>query len=145
MDPLTLPQIAAWAPDGDFEPRSFLRAHGTIAEAVALTAVFWPTFVEYRGRAFLEMAFDQAVVDDWFTQLGDGAAVESVVNQVHVWDLFGVNGEAEEEAAVFLASTIAETWRAAAAKQFPGTSFTVSVSNEPEDYGPTVTLTSMTR
>lgn len=145
MDPLTLPQIAAWAPDGDFEPRSFLQANSTIAEAVALTAVFWPAFVEYRGRVFLEMAFEQAVVDDWFTQLGDGAAVEAVVNHLHVWDLFGVNGEAEEEAAVFLASTIAETWHAAASKRFPGTSFTVSMSNEAEDYGPTVTLTSIAR
>lgn len=143
MDPLSLPQITEWVAGGaTFEPRSFIRANSTIAEAVALSMIAWPTLVKYRDGVFLEMAFDREVIDDWFARLDGPGSVESMVNHVHVWDLFAVSGDSEDDAAAYLASVIAETWLVAAGKQFPEISFDVVVTNAAEEYGPTVTLIS---
>lgn len=143
MNPLHLPQISDWTPKGEeFEPRSFIMANSTLAEGIALSMIMWPEFVEYRDAVFLKMVFDRDAIDRWFDSLGDRGAVESMVNHVHVWDIFAVRTEAEAAAARFLAGKICEMWSAAIKIRFPGRSFHATVDNRPEQYGPTLVLSS---
>jgi hypothetical protein len=144
MNPLDLPQISGWTQKTEeFDPRSFIMANSTLAEGVALSMIMWPEFVEYRNAVFLKIVFDQDVIDRWFDVQDDCGTVESLVNHVHVWDMFVVRTEIEAAAAVFLAEKICEMWRAALKARFPDRSFRVTVDNRPEQYGPTLVLSSV--
>ena len=145
MNPLNLPELAEWASASQskkFDAKSFIRNNLTVAEGVALSMIMWPDFTEYRDGVFLSYAFNSSMVDEWFERLDTLAAVETVVNHVHVWDMFPISTDAEEEAAVFFADVLAKSWRAALALRFPGRSFEVAVSNSPDQYGPEVSFTS---
>lgn len=131
--------------DGDdfFNPLSFLRATSSVAELAAILAVVWPEFVTYRGCVFLAWKFDEANADTWFEELdGRTAEIEAVVNHVHLWDGFSAQ-EAEDRAALpALAVTIRQLWESAVRKAFPDRRFEVLLADEPDDYGPTLTLRS---
>jgi hypothetical protein len=144
MDPREFPQVKEWMAGSDaFNPPSFLMATTTIAEATALLMIAWPEFVEYRGRIFLKWSFLQSKVDTWFEELdGDGPAVEGVVNHLHLWDVFSLKGPEDYKAASMLAVNIAKMWRIAVREAFPGREFDVAITDEPDDYGPTLTLRS---
>ena len=143
MDLDKLPQLEGWMAGVDFDPRSFILSTTTVAEAAAASLFFWPNFVEYRGFVFLKFAFDEQAIENWFSELGgDGKAVESVANHVHLWDVFAANTDAENRVLAGLASRLAEMWSAALGCAFPDREFLVTVTDESEDYGPTVSFRS---
>jgi hypothetical protein len=143
VDLRKLPQFEGWMADGDLDPRTFILSTVTVAEAAATSLLFWPEFVEYRGCVFLKFVFDEGAVENWFTELnGDGKAVESVANHVHLWDFFAARTDAENGVLVQLASRLSEMWNAALLLAFPDRRFVVAVSRESDDYGPTVSFRS---
>jgi hypothetical protein len=147
MNPLNLPELAEWASASQnkkFDAKSFILNNLTVAEGVALSMIMWPEFIAYRDGVFLGYAFDPRTADEWFVRLDTLAAVEAVVNHVHVRDMFPISTDSEEEAAVFFADVLAKSWRASLALRFPGRSFDVTVSNSPDQYGPEVSFTSST-
>lgn len=142
MDPQELPQVREWMAGGRFDPRGFLLATITVAEASVFLDLAWPEFVEYRGCVFLRWAFDPANADTWFDELGDAHAVEGVVNHLHLWDVFSLSVEEEYAATVALAERMRQTWTAALANAFPAREFDVILTNEQDDYGPTLSFRS---
>jgi hypothetical protein len=144
MNPLELPQLREWiGKDGEFDPRGFVLANITVAEAKSLSMLLWPEFVEYRGHVFLKFLFDEQGVEAWIAKLGDDRkAVESVVNHLHLWDVFAPGSEEERRAVSALCSDMAEMWRAAVSRYFPGRDFLVTLADEPDEYGPTLVLAS---
>jgi len=126
-----------------FRPQNFLLETTTVAEACALSTVCWPNFTEYRGCVILEWKFSRENVDLWLAELdGDTSAVEQVVNHVHLWETIGANGPVEQSAVEWLANRIGSMWQSRLREEFPGRRFVVTVSNEPTDYGPTVSFRS---
>jgi hypothetical protein len=146
VDPSELPQDKEWGDGGEaFNPLVAL-ATTTIAEAASLLMIAWPEFVEYRDCVFLKWSFSQSNVDTWFEELsGNGPAVEGVVNHLHLWDAFSLNGPADYRAASAMSANIANMWRAALRDAFPDREFDVTLTDEPDDYGPTLTLNSRRR
>jgi hypothetical protein len=144
MDPLEIPQLKEWAgASAELDPRSFIMANGTLADAKAISMIFWPEFVEYRNCIFVKFLFEPQGVDAWLERLkGDAKAVESAVNHLHLWDVFALRSDAERKAASSFCFEIASMWRAAVNAAFPGKDFSVLVTDEPDDYGPTLTLSS---
>jgi hypothetical protein len=139
-----LPQVQAWsAGSQDFSPSGFMMANVTVSEAAVLSTIFWPDFVEFQGCVFLDFKFDEKGVNNWLDQLkGDLRAVEAVVNQVHLWDVFAPTSPEEYEVLSQLAGRVSDMWRAAARLAFPDREFQISVTDDPEEYGPTLTLMS---
>ena len=122
MNPLDLPELAEWASASQnkkFDAKSYIRSNLTVAEGVALSMIMWPEFIEYRDGVFLGYAFVSSTVDEWFERLNTLVAVETVVNHIHVWDMFPISTDVEEEAAVYFADVLARSWRAALALRFP--------------------------
>ena len=145
MDPRELPQIKEWlAGDEPFHPIGFVMANCSVAEAVTLAMIFWPEFVEYRGGVFLKWAFIQRNVDTWFDEAGDDRSrVEVVVNHLHFWDAFSLKRAEDYLAVSALAVKVASMWRAALRESFPGREFDVMLTDQTNDYGPTVTFRSL--
>lgn len=144
LDPQGLPELQEWVVGDDgYHLQGFMSANVRVAEAVALTDLYWPRFVEYRGCAFLAFKYDRSGVDVWFDHLsGDTVAIEAVVNHVHLWDHFTMTSEAERGALPELARRIAVIWRAAAQAALPHLECEVRVTDGSDDYGPTLTLVS---
>ncbi|MEZ0069988.1 hypothetical protein ABIA32_006036 [Streptacidiphilus sp. MAP12-20] len=142
MDPTELPEIEAWVGIvGDFDPKSFCAANVPVAHAFALAEIFWPDFIEYRGMVLLKSAFDEDAVAAWIDRLdGDRAAIEGVVNELHLWDVFGLESDAEYRALAAIAPKVAKMWKAAAYEAFPAKRFRVTLAEGPDSYGPTLTI-----
>lgn len=145
MDLSKLPQLEGWMTDGEnFDPRTFLLSSVTVGEAAAMSLLFWPEFTEYRGCVFLTFLFDAQAIDNWFGEFKeDGRAVEAVVNHVHLWDVFAPKTEAEYALLSELGPRLGEMWKAALKLSFPTREFAVSVTDEANDYGPTVSFCSI--
>ena len=147
FDPLALPKVAAWrAGFGDApDLLDYLGHEGSATLAVAFGALFWPAFEEHRGCVVLAAHFDAARFEEWWEQLdGDCAAIETTINHLHLWDVFDTaSDDVPPEALRHLAGILAKTWRCALAEQFPGRAFAVDVSDEPDTYGPTLTVRSL--
>ncbi len=144
MNLTALSQVREWAGGtADFNPAAFVMYNVSVAEAAVLSTLLWPDFVEYDGCVLLAFKFDEAGVSNWLDHLeGDRRAVEAVVNHVHLWDVLAAKAPEEYAALSALAGRIAPMWRAAARAAFPEREFDITVTDDPDDYGPTVTFAS---
>lgn len=97
-----------------------------------------------RGCVLLEEHYDERNLEGWWHKLeGDGPAIEAVINHLHLWDVFDSGAEGvPNEALMRLGEILVRTWRCAAAEQFPGRSLRIELSNEADDYGPTISVSS---
>ncbi|GIH05596.1 hypothetical protein Rhe02_36630 [Rhizocola hellebori] len=68
------------------------------------------------------------------------AAVEIMVNRVHLWETFEPKSPAEHVAFVSLAERIGAMWKAKLGGSFPGEEFEVTTADDPIGYGPTITF-----
>jgi len=141
-DPLIHPEAGQWIESSN-RPATLLQFVGErvgIAGAAAVARLLWPRFVEYRGAVIREEAFNAVFFDQWWTKFsGDIAAIESMVNHLHLWDVFAqCDDEASFEIMDNLLPIIRSCWSAALAEAFPNRRFEVWTANEPDDYGPTI-------
>lgn len=153
IQPIKLPAIAAWvAVAGNSRPLlGYIREQVPFPHAFAVARLLWPRFIESRGCVFVKDISSVESLDQWWSELGgDIPAVESMLNHLHLWDLFDDSdsdvgeGNAVVEASLReFAELIAETWRLALSIEFPGRRFVVETSDGPNEYGPSVTFHSV--
>ncbi len=107
-----------------------------------VTSLMWPDFVEVAGCVFLSAQFSEDSRTSFLEGGVTGAALEDVLNHVHVYDFVSEYGGSEEDLRrlELVAERIRDSWQAGLAKSFPGRSFTVSLATEPDEYGPTVSF-----
>ncbi|MGX5681484.1 hypothetical protein [Schumannella luteola] len=148
-----LPEIATWMAGWQpgVDSLDFLGQNVSIAKAVALLRLYWPEFVEDRGGVFVSSGYSRRGLDEWMVELeGDMPRIEHVMNHVHLWDVFAAELPDDGTGVVYgpalkeLGQLLAESWRAALRLAFPDRSFVVEYSDDPSDYGPTVSFWSST-
>jgi hypothetical protein len=120
-------------------PRPYLGAMIGPTGFAAVLDLAIPKFVEHRDGVFLAMAFDEAVVDDWFERLPHAADVERVVNHVHLWDVTASGGRNYEDDVARLLDPIAWCWEVALAIAFPARRFEI-LTDRDGSYGPEITF-----
>lgn len=140
-----LPEFRTWSEQ--FEPpadtSAYLAREVSITAATILSELFFPELVNVRGCVLLSSSYESSNFEDWWQQMaGDQAAVERVLNHLHLWDIFEPSNDSEEQALDVLAQRIARSWRCWATTTFPDRVFEVTVTDE---YGPTVVMHSRTR
>jgi len=111
-------------------------------DALLLTVLFLPRLICFEGGIFMDDRFSETSFRTWLAHCeGDLAAVEAMMNHVHLYDVFGTKADGVNEA-VFerLGQALAFSWRALLAQAFPERHFSVEYSNTEQDYGPTVTF-----
>lgn len=77
----------SWIPD--FDIWSYLNLRADYDLAAAFAKMFWPDLIEVDGCEMLQRNYSPDNFTEWMERYsGDRRAVESIVNHVHVWDLF---------------------------------------------------------
>ena len=145
LDPSLLPDYQSWqrAQSGEFTLWNYIDVRTDLQVAAAFGKLFWPDFIEHDGYVLLAEQFDPASVAQWRQELGDDrAAVERMVNHVHVYDLFNNNPADTDKTALaaYLGQVLAQCWHHALHAAFPDKRFTVEYTSEPDDYGPTISF-----
>lgn len=115
-----LPDLKAWNDGGGISPEGWLSTFGSVPHALAYSAIFWPTFVKYRGCLLWE-GFSPESFDNWMTRLnGDKTAAESIINHRHITDFF-LNAEEEptEEQIAYLGLLLRDIWLVKLHRDFP--------------------------
>jgi hypothetical protein len=120
----------------------FVICGGNLSLLMSATAFLWPSFARVGGvtvRASERIAHQD--VAEWMKSLdGDRAAVERMINHVHLHDLIASTIPAEDEfpdaQARPLTQAIARSWTAALAFAFPGSTFHVEAFDGEEHGGP---------
>lgn len=136
-----LPRLKRWLEQGE-SVWSFLAAQGGAELAVAFAALYWPEFVEVKGCVLLRERYDPRNFKGWWEQLGgDPTRIESVINHVHLWDLFEPDEEnVPEEAIESLARVLCSSWKCALCHRFPDRDFDVRLILDDADSGPTISF-----
>lgn len=110
----------------------------TLLQGILVTQIIWPRFVEVDGHVLREDAYDPDTLSHWRESTNENRqAVESVINHLHMYDLFK-SDDAPLETFEYVAQVMLRTWKAALAEQFPDKHFEVRYVTEPDDYGPTI-------
>jgi hypothetical protein len=142
--PLTASDVSSLSNDARVPRlRSSLRGLGSPLYAVGIASVLWPRVVEYRGCFLIEDLFEPEGADQWIATLeGRTREVESVINHVHLWDLFDVfaDGVDNSDRLLQFARFMVTMWQQAAEAQHPSKRFDASLTNNEDEYGPVVTL-----
>jgi len=143
FDPTHLPPIADWlSSSGD----SALGLVDYVGErvgptaAIAVAGLLWPRFVRVDDCVLIADRYDPPTFAVWKERLDNRADIEAAINHVHLWDVFSDSDDVPDEALEFLGQVMCKTWRAALTEAFPDESMEVEFSNDPNEYGPTVTM-----
>jgi hypothetical protein len=124
----------AWIPD--FDMWSYLNLRGDFDLAAAFTKLFWPDFVEVDGCVLLQRSYSPATFAQWMEKLGgDRREVESVMNHVHISDLFlnpSRDVEYSEALFEFLAHALMRGWKSALRDAFPDKHFVFTLRHGSE-------------
>lgn len=151
LDPMSTREASEWLEacggSRSLNVFDFIGQTVSVARAVAVGNLIWPRFEEVRGCVLLANRHAEASVDQWWDQLdGDRSRIESVLNHLHLWDVFPSDDDIDDrEAFRDLARVMQAAWRSALASEYPDRTFEVTctglAADDPE-YGPTVTFCS---
>lgn len=141
-----LPGIKRWLSETSESVWGLLGTKGGAELAIAFSSLYWPEFVEVEGCVLLRERYSPSRFQDWWKELaGDRSRIEGVVNHVHLWDLFDLDGTSvPDEAVQDLAQVLGLTWRCALQHRFPERDFEVNVVlDDSEEYGPTISFSTL--
>ena len=98
--PEQLPELEAWR---TFVPPvdavGYVKAHLSVTDMVLLLNLITPSLIEVEGCVLLKDRYSPTRFKEWSVHLdGSIASIESVTNQVNLWDVFNPEDVAEEEA-----------------------------------------------
>lgn len=135
--------------DGKLSLVSYVAENVEVHQAAAVLMVLWPKFAQIDGcyvwlRSNEEDKLEESV-QTWMKKCdNDRSTVESVVNHLHLWDMFDSNGDDEIESALeWMASVLEKSWACSLKEQFPDVAFNVIHAKTEDDYGPTITVHAM--
>jgi len=143
FEALNLSRVREWSGGFTLEPGILeTLAHWVGFDELLVSLSFLsPTFREVRGCVLLPWAYEEATFDEWWSVLeGDRRRIESMVNHLHLWDVFP-HDSADSDGLVALGRALELHWAAAAQFQFPDRQFDVDFSEIGDD-GPTVSIVS---
>ena len=103
---------------------AWLKGHGTMEQAVAFAALFWPHVSELDGRLYLGSQPPTDTLKDWATRSPETspALVQSLLNRRFPAELLAVGGGEAAEAA--MAQLLSQMWAARIAARWPGRAVT---------------------
>lgn len=152
LDPMSTREASEWRKSfqngSGLSVFDFIGQTVSVARALAVGGLIWPRFEEARGCVLLAGRNSAAAVDEWWDQLdGDPSRIESVLNHVHLWDVFPADDDVNDrEAFIALARLMGTGWRSALASEYPHRRFEVrcnGLTSEHPEYGPTLTFRSL--
>lgn len=140
IQPEKLPAFVEWrdsfvaAPDA----LDYVGQNLSVTDVALVANLMFPPLVEMNGCVLLKDRYAPENFELWWQQLDRvPSAVESIINQCNLWDIFDPKDEAEEAALNELATLMAATWKSHAERTYPHRKFITEVA---DTYGPGVRL-----
>ena len=126
-----IPELADWRKlNGDqFSIEDWLVCEGDIKFAIGYSILFWPEFIECDDCVILKSHFDSNNFESWKNteHVKNYAQIESVLNHIHILDLFGADEKKNEvnyEQILFLGNRLCEIYKAKLKLEYPDKKFT---------------------
>ena len=130
-DEKLIPELSNWRKHNgkDFSIKDWIVGEGNVKFAIAYSFLFWPEFVEYDDCIIFKNHFDKSNFENWKSTeyIKSYSQIESVLNHIHILDLFGTDEKKEEinyEQILFLGSKLCEIYSAKLKLDFPERTFT---------------------
>ena len=129
-----IPELSEWNSGAGIGMLSWVRCVGRLDHAVAYAAYLWLDFVVHDDCVFLRVP-DLANYDDWMRQCGgDRTRVESVMNHLHLAEMFGDAAfEPSPDALTHLGRLLSDMWSCKLRRDFPDRRVTVALSGAGSD------------
>ena len=123
-----IPELAKWNDGNGIDLPAWGFAIGRFDHAIAYLQAFWPDFVEHDGCVF-RYSPSPTTYSDWMRSLdGDRQRVESVMNHLHILDMFDSRDfEPDENVVRHVAAMLKDMWSAKLSQDFPQKQFQVEV------------------
>jgi hypothetical protein len=119
-----------WSP-GPVTPEQWIGMMGNYDLAVGYSFVFWPSFVRFEGFV-LRQGFSEAALRAFeHSTGGDRAAVEWLMNHVHIVDIHGNETQRGEIQIRHLGRVLRAIHEMKLKAEFPELSFVVDFNDEP--------------
>lgn len=138
--PESMPRFVEWSQS--FNPPAsaidYVSQRISVTDTVVLLNLLLPPLIEVDGCVLFKDRYSPTTFEQWSDQLnGATQAIESVINQVNLWDVFDPKDPAEEKALIDIAAMLVTTWPDHARRAFPDRLFDAELT---DSYGPGVTL-----
>lgn len=122
----------------------FIKYKSNVDLGFAFCKLFFPEFVQVDECVFLAEMYNSQAYQDWREKFGgDRMQLESIINHVHIYDLFEADEESDdldEKVWDGIAKYLVKSWMFALNEMFPDREFFIRHSNDPDEYGPTITF-----
>lgn len=138
--PEEMPKFVEWSQSfvPPARPSGYISQHLSVTDTVLLLNLLTPPLIEVEGCILFKDRYSPTTYKQWSDQLnGSVQDIESVINQVNLWDIFDPQDPAEESALEDIARTLVEIWPEHAHRAFPDLRFEGEVT---DSYGPGATL-----
>lgn len=128
-----IPEVAKWNDGKGIDLAAWGYAIGRFDHAIAYLQAFWSDFVLHDDCVFRH-APDLTTYPDWMRPPGDRQRVESVVNHLHILDMFDSRDfEPDENVVHHVAAVLVDMWSARLSRNFPQKRFQVEACPETAD------------
>jgi hypothetical protein len=129
-----VPETRRWNGGKGIDLQSWIGCVGSFEHAIAYAELFWPEFTLFDDCVLLA-EFNEDSYRGFLKQAGGNKrAVETVMNHLHILDLFcGPNLAPSREQVIYLGRLLKEMWGAKLQHDFPDRFFVVSFPEEPSD------------
>lgn len=123
----------------------YLMYRGNFELAFAFAKLFWPEFIKVDNYILLKEKYEPEHFKMWKQELNNEPHhIEALINHIHIYDLFLNTDNSTNHLPPLLLTQLGQIithlWKLALKESFPDRKFEVIFTNEPEDYGPTVTF-----
>ncbi|NWC24818.1 hypothetical protein HYE76_00005 [Pseudomonas tolaasii] len=131
-----------WSDQSELDESSFISDVVHPEDVLLFSKVLFPDFVCHESGVFLESRFTPEAFSEWMEGCdNDVAAVEKLLNHVHLYDVFGGCRDRVDDAVYEqLCRIVAQSWRMVLLSQFPDKQFCVQAIISDQEYGPVVTF-----
>lgn len=132
-DEKLIPDLTEWRKfNGDnFSIQDWIVNEGNIKTLIAYSFILWPSFIEYDGCVIFKDRLNIGNFENWKNTeyVKNYAQIESVLNHIHILDLFGTDEKRDEisyDQIVFLGEKLCEIYSAKLKVDYPEKKFTFS-------------------
>ena len=108
------------------EQQDWPDAHAYLSQNVSpqaasfFTDLFFPQLVMVRGCMLRSLAYNPEFFEQWWVHFdGDTEGVESMINHLHLWEVFALEDGKEYPELDSVALRVAQTWKLNAEQLFP--------------------------
>jgi hypothetical protein len=130
-----IPELSKWNDGSGIDLESWVTVVGRYDHAIAYATIFWPDFVVHDGCVFRHRPSEETY-GKWLASLdGDRSKVESVINHLHITDMFTSEGvDPTPRVLMHVAQLLKDMWSCKLDRDFPGRGFCVEIyEGKPDD------------